>query len=473
MFSRTALLVVTLLAVVLSAANASAQEPTPDGVANAATVLAGKAGEQGSATCRRSGGPEDTCNSVPVGRHASARAVDAHESSWTHRALGLQYELAGDLPFRIAPWVGTHNSANSTAYDFTLSRSDSNQQLSMYDQLRVDARSLELDIHWVESRHAGGQKAPVMCHGTPEHVGCTSEFLLEDALAEIAAWLEEPGNEREVLLLYLEDHIRDAAGYDKVAADLEAAFGDRLYRSPDGNCSQLPLSLSRADVLAAGAQVVNVASGCGGGEAWRGIVFDWSGPVHVESRPRGFGAYPDCHADFGPDIYASRIVRYFEDSTFVTATASNTPQTTRDDGLTPETTREMVRCGVDLFGFDQFMPGDGRHDALVWSWAEDEPSAGGECAVQRAGDGRWEATRCVGARPAACRAPDGDWAVTRTPVQRRQAPARCAELGAAFAVPRTGNEAELLRAASAGAKGSGVWLDYELTGGGWTAGDAR
>src|SRR3712207_7322459 len=55
-----------------------------------------------------------------------------------------------------------------------------------------------------------------------------------------------------------------------------------LFRSPPGgSCTDLPLSITRDDVLAARAQVV-IVSGCGQGAAWRGLVFDWS-DTHVES----------------------------------------------------------------------------------------------------------------------------------------------------------------------------------------------
>src|SRR4051794_2820585 len=50
-----------------------------------------------------------------VDPHAHDAEVAAYESSWVHRALGLQYALANDLGTRDAPWVGTHNSFNSIA----------------------------------------------------------------------------------------------------------------------------------------------------------------------------------------------------------------------------------------------------------------------------------------------------------------------------------------------------------------------
>src|SRR3954462_9869547 len=57
-----------------------------------------------AATCRSAGGP---CQ--------PEADVSGWEQTWTHRALAFQYALAGRVPLRDTPWVGTHNSFNSIA----------------------------------------------------------------------------------------------------------------------------------------------------------------------------------------------------------------------------------------------------------------------------------------------------------------------------------------------------------------------
>ena len=460
LFVRAAVLIAAL------ATSAAPAHATDDPV----TTLAGKGGEDVSAVCRANGQPEETCNQIPVGDHASPRAVDAYADSWTHRALSLQYELANDVPFANAPWVGTHNSFNSMAYGYTPSRSDSNQQLSLTDQLRIDVRSVELDIHWWNGQ-------PTVCHGADFNAGCSTEGPVGPYLDEIAAFLDDHSD--QVVLLYLEDHIGNADGYDMVTSELDRAFGDKLYKSAGGDCSQpLPLDVTRDDLLDAGKQVVIVASGCGNPGAWSQMVFDWSGDVHSESRPVGYGDFPDpgCETDFDRATYESQIVRYFEDSTFVTSAASTGPEAgvaTPDDGITPETAAAMMRCGVDLTGLDQLLPDDGRLDALVWSWKQDEPSAAGDCAIQDRETARWEATSCsAAARPAACVTPQGAWLTTNKAVTYRKAAAACAKQGASFAVPRTGYENQLLRTATPTGTGT-TWLGYRSTAGHWSATDAR
>src|SRR5687767_4572594 len=129
---------------------------------------------------------------------AAATPVDDYQSSWEHRALGLQYELGSDVGIRNAPWVGTHNSFNSIAeMGPTLSAQDSNQKLNLVDQLRLDIRSLELDVHWFPSLEIPPAKRPVVCHATGEHAGCTVEKTLRPVLQEIGGWLRLPENGEE------------------------------------------------------------------------------------------------------------------------------------------------------------------------------------------------------------------------------------------------------------------------------------
>ena len=403
---------------------------------------------------------------------ATEPAPAAAGSEWVQQALALQYELANDVGMRNAPWVGTHNSFNSVAeMGPTLSTQDSNQQITLVDQLQQGIRSIELDLHWIPSLQGGGL-APVVCHGTDQHVGCTTEKPLGPVLDEVAAWLRVAENRDQAILLYLEDDLNAGQeAYDSAAEIINAKIGDLVYRpSPGAGCGTLPLSLTREQVLAAGAQVL-IVTDCGIGPAWQGTVFDWS--AREESRPFGYTEFPECGPDFSRETYDSTLVRYFEDSTQVTA---NTGE--KDDGITPETAAQMARCGVDLFGLDQLAPEDPRLAALVWSWAPGEPE-GGSCAVQRvtADDpfGHWLAEGCAVRRRPACRASDGGWVIPERrvrPKKGKTAKARCRKRDASFSVPRTGFEAQLLRLAMQSAGANEVLLGYREKQGRWVAKDA-
>ena len=99
---------------------------------------------------------------------AAVPANAADTRTHTLRQLDLQYELAGDVPMRNAPWVFTHNSYNSPAeMGVALSPQDRNQNIPVVDQLDEGVRSLELDVHLFLGR-------PVLCHSTGPHLGCST-----------------------------------------------------------------------------------------------------------------------------------------------------------------------------------------------------------------------------------------------------------------------------------------------------------
>jgi hypothetical protein len=168
-------------------------------------LVAVPAGARAATPCDAAGAPAPVCVGADkvTDRGTDATAIGAYGRSWTHRALTLQRELGGAVPFVDAPWIGTHNSFNSTSESPTVSHADSNQQLTLGQQLDLDVRSLELDLHWVASARSGGP-APVVCHARGEdegHAGCTTERTLAERLPEVAAWVA--AHPHDVLLLYL------------------------------------------------------------------------------------------------------------------------------------------------------------------------------------------------------------------------------------------------------------------------------
>jgi hypothetical protein len=370
-------------------------------------------------------------------------AAPAAAASPTTETLRFQHALAGDVGMVDAPWVGTHNSFNSIAeVGPGLSALDANQRLTMVAQLDLGVRSLELDLHQWLGR-------PTVCHAQSRHEGCTIEKPLAQVLPPLVRWLD--ANPSEVVLLYLENKLD---GSDMAPSLLRSALGARLYAPRGSGCTQLPDALTRDDVRAAGAQVV-IVSTCGT-SAWNGVAHAWD--AHLEERPRGVTG---CETNFTRAQYDTRIVRYYEDSTYLTNTASVVGVTTKDDGLTPATTALLSACGVDLFGFDQLVAGDPRLDALAWSWADGVPDRG--CAIARGSDGRWTSAPCRARRPVACRAAGGTWSV-------QPSPAACRRVGARFAVPRTARENALLREAAGGRP---VRLGLERERGRWTPLDPR
>jgi hypothetical protein len=383
---------------------------------------------------------------------AALTSAPAEQDPWLTEALELQHRLGDSLPWRDAMWVGTHNSFNTVAnVPPSPSNLDSNQHVSLVQQLDLGIRSLEIDIHWILDR-------VVVCHGRPESeldAGCTYERTLADELAPIAAWVAaHPG---DVVLLYVEDDVASGAAYASAASTIGDVFGSLLYRPPGGGCPLLPLDLSRDGVLASGAQVV-VMSGCGAGAgdvgAWGATVFDDA--VRAEE---GNPDFRDCTSPSVPrTAYGTKLVRFYEDSTFVSAAVAGGDPGHR---FTVDTVTAMVACGVNLFGLDQVDPNDARLSAMVWSWAPGEPvsSEAGTCAVDGP-DRRFHAMGCDGAAglPFACVDAAGGWFV---------GDGGCGT--GTFAVPRNGAQAAALRAAEAAAGVGSVQLAYAVVNGAWRA----
>src|SRR3954468_14319305 len=137
----------------------------------------------------------------------------APQDPWLTQALELQHQLGDALPWTDAMWVGTHNSFNTIANSPpSLSNTDSNQHLSLVDQLDIGIRGIEIDVHWMLNR-------AVVCHARPPselNIGCTTERDLATELQPVAEWVD--AHPDDVLLLYLEDNIENAAGYQAAAS---------------------------------------------------------------------------------------------------------------------------------------------------------------------------------------------------------------------------------------------------------------
>jgi hypothetical protein len=418
--------------------------------------------------------PAEPCRTVD-GRFISQALVDSYAASWGPRALELQRGIDDDVPLANELWVHTHNSFNAEAYSPTLSGLDPNQIYSMTDQMRMGIRAIEIDVHWapsIDGLPADGGMAPIVCHGTEEvvgpvrvHAGCTIEVHLRVRLAEVRAWLDRPENAGEVVLVYLENQMDDnATAHLRASEAISETLGDLVYRPSGSGCQSLPIDVSRAQIRASGKRVL-LTGNCGPG-AWTSWVFE-RGPRWKESSSEEGTDYPDypacVTAERVPNDYDHNWIRSFEDSTWLSAMLDGGRQATE---ITPVEARRMVRCGVDMIGFDQLQPYDPRLDAMVWSWAVDEPSVTSANTCAFAGsDGRFRAGDCGAPRLFACVSPLGAWSVEGPAGPWSDGAARCASTGATFAVPKSGYENELLKAAAAGGE---TWLDYRVLGGAWT-----
>ncbi len=300
---------------------------------------------RGNANGCRNLGLDDTC-AVLDGREAGASHVNKYAKTWTHRALTLQRALDDDVPFARSMMLHTHNSFNSAVYaPPTVTNQDPNQIYSIFDQLQMDIRAIEMDVHWAPSAYGTsktGYQAVTLCHGQVQagvHIGCSIDRPLEFGLAELRNWLKRAENRNEVVLLYLENNLDDnVMAHDLVGAALQRSLGNLVARPPaDKPCAPLPTSTTPAALRAAGHRVIIVGN-CGPG-AWGSWVFERGDNKNwVESGSGPGDDYPGlktgCAAERKRVGSGRAIVRWYEDSTWLTAMVGGD-----SDHLTPNEAR--------------------------------------------------------------------------------------------------------------------------------------
>ncbi len=372
---------------------------------------------------------------------ATADGIDDFNNSWAGRALRLQRLLDLDTPFHDLNVVGAHNAFNSAAYASGLRYLDPNQSYSIFNLLRMGVRAVEFDVHWTPNTE--GFSFPdrlLLCHGTADHIGCSlDDRYFAEGLDEISAWLGTADSIDQVLLLHIEDHMDGRHG--EAFQQVDSRIGSRVYFS--GGCGDIPGTLTKADVLAAGKNVIIWNEGsCSGDGSWNSMVFTGLGGmarVWEDSTAIGGGSVPA--------IGANEVASYFAGDTNI----------------------------VDL---DQLHENDGRWAAAVWSWDLGEPNNIGDedCALQIA-NGRWNDADCDQSHVFACEnSATGGWAVTSTTGPWGAGGLACDSLGPdyRFSVPTNSLDNQLLNNARIPSGHSTAWLNYDdrAAEGVWESSDA-
>lgn len=457
-------------------------DPTPDqfAVCKAAdTVIQGVA-----SFCRQlstlSGDTvrNEVCSLVS-GRDINERVMAAFERTWGSRAIRLQNKLGFDLPMVHTQVLATHNSFNATEENFppTLSGLDPNQFYGVKDQLRMGVRGIELDVHWMPSLAGTPEtqfRAPIVCHGNVNHLGCTIEKPLAEELQPLRAWLDD--NPDAIVIIDVQDELSEefddvSVSFDTAAAVFNDAIGDLVFGPSDHNAQcedSAPVSdptswlnVTREQMRAAGKQVLMYAGSCGDGnsEAWASLFHRKRGSNHTQAAPDSYEdyVYPTCQASdgrFSATDRDTRWTRFFEDGTLVGA-VTGSPGLRMGSAL-----NEFARCGVNMPSMDFIAPEEGHVDAWIWSWAPDEPpvTSGRDCAYQNA-NGRFVAADCGEIRPYACVATNdpADWHISSIASSWHMA--SCPN-GYRFGVSGSGFFNEALRESKADAGVTEVWLNY-------------
>ncbi len=384
--------------------------------------------------------------------------VDVYQRSWEHRALKAQEQLQRYNPLKQSTFVHTHNSYNTKAWGSAFSYwVDPNQIYSIKDQLRMDVMNIELDVHWYFAMHGWpwewGNK-PLLCHGQDNHTGCSStDRDLNDGLDEVSSYIRS--NRDRVVIIYIEEHL--SGNWNSALGRIKNKLGDLIYRTGSTSCQDAPVDLTRDQVLRAGKNIILWSGGCTAGE-WAGYVYKKNNTV-PEANVESFTSYSDCgSAKFNRDTYNSKIIRFYEDRTNMSAWFGGGSGKT-----TPTNMAEMVKCGVNLLGNDKLEPTDGRLAAAVWSFGVNEPNDYGsnEDCVQQRGDQFWNDNNCNASFQYACSNGYGSWAITSGAGVWTGGASACAALGNgfAFARPKDGYDNMKLHEVKTARRLGGVWIN--------------
>lgn len=351
---------------------------------------------------------------------------------WLENSVMQQTRLVQSLPLCFATLLGTHNSAISLADGYgnldahfsqflnyikwavsdpsKLTLRTNDQLLSLTDQLNLGVRALELDTHWVGGdlriAHCGGLHLDLLnklvtalnfvakllhkrIRWDTETLGCSPSLssiptmeqrTLEDALREIAAWLDAPGREPDFLLLYFDDQA-DLQSWGVVGHLQETilrVFPPEVIFSVADKAAHPEAWPKVADLVVAGKRVMFV-SNTDYGAAMQPYVFSrgqavcgWTEPglATVEGVPR---CVVDTAGQVEPSpLFGGTLVRVETcELEYGPLNCDFVWHGTNQPVLDEETLPALVGCGLNIPAPDLMTPA--RAASAIWTWAPGHP----------------------------------------------------------------------------------------------------
>lgn len=368
---------------------------------------------------------------------AQANSIDTFKNTWVGQSLAKQQQLDIYQPISQNNIPGTHNTYNSEVYRACNFRVgcrylDPQQKHSIYDQLRMGARFIEIDVHWTRKMESlfSYPKRLLMCHG----VCSLNDKYLTEGLDEIRNWLNSSDSHNQVIILYIEDHMQ--GHHNDAYQQIQSRFGQWIYRS--NGCQAIPANLTKADIISQGKKVLLWGDGgCSGDISWKQTAFT------------GLGA----------------IGRIWEDRTTL-GTIANVVQGGSTKYISADDVARFFREGANIVNLDDMVTDDGRLAAAVWSWDNNEPnnwSGDQDCAVQWQ-NGRWDDDFCHVSYVHACKHQQtGEWRLSNLAAAWDQGQAQCQQLGTGFQfdVPTNSKDNQALKAVKDAANHSHIWLNHD------------
>jgi len=372
-------------------------------------------------------------SSLLMTHSVQADSIDDYNGTWQGKAMDYQRALDTYAPIIDNNILGTHNTYNSEVYtscNFSVGCRylDPQQKYSIKDQLRMGARFIELDVHWTTKMESlfSYPKRLLLCHGF-----CSiNDKYATEGFNEIKDWLADSESQNEVIILYIED---DSEGHHSdLYNQMNDRFGDKIY--PSQGCGNIPDTLTKAQVLAAGKQIILWKDGgCSSNSSLSNLAFTGLGNV---------GRIWEDATTLGT------IAEFFDGGI---------------DSLSANEVRDAFATGANIVNLDDMVMNDGRLEAAIWSWDNNEPNNSGgnqDCALQW-GNGRWDDANCDTSYSFACEDGSGNWFVPdNTTGAWSNGAMACANLGGTFSMPTNSQSNQKLKSAKEGVGYSHVWLNH-------------
>lgn len=361
-------------------------------------------------------------------------------TSSQQKILEFQRILSLDLPFNEVFSWGTHNSYNNSADGYLYS----NQDFSITDQLKLGARSLELDVHWFN-------KMLRLCHASSSHKGCSPfDRPFYRAIEEINIWLNN--NPRAIVMITIEGNFEDKI--NNIKEILFRIFSAKIYQPSESN----GIWPSSRDLNADKKQVI--------------LSFNYRNETDWFFSTKYYPEYPqnlaklfnnkNCeYSYYGKktkiDHYKifsnQQFISFYEDH--LTHLGYKGPE---EVGLfSLEKISHLANCGVNMVRFDPLTPK--KLNRLLWAFNKEEIDKEGCVFLGRKRKRKWQITNCYEKNFVACIDKKENIILAKEKMIWKEASSFCNKVGS-FYIPRTPRENNILINKVEKHKKDKVWLNW-------------
>lgn len=360
--------------------------------------------------------------------------------------------------------MGSHNSYNSWDYRNNTSIVGPNHYITIYEQLQMGTRMIELDLHRRSDEL-------VACHSDTD---CNISWTRVDVarlVSEIHNYLK--GNtEDDFLFLYIENHLETLSDYHFLTDLIREGLGDYVYlpeTASSSSCSNVPYHKTYDELQSAGKRILIMGAGCNSYSKESGLNLWAHANVHSSKGISNNLDYDSILSNSFMRIYECGHPTCPVDPEKIFSDRESIVRTATGDEIPL-----LMQAGANVLGMDDIDWNDteigGRYEAQLWSWRAGEFSKSGwdynVATMSRSTpplEAQFIAASSRSTLAFACLMPSGFWQVTEVLGTFSQGTALCNELGGNFDVPLTPREARLLR--NVLPINNDVFLNYGTSGG--------